>query len=1499
MSRKNRFFLVINFIAIAAIALSPLSALAAKPTIASYQVTTKAATVTFSEDVVNTNTTSSALFVKSVKKIATSNSTSSNWTLESPTGVVMPVGEQTGQWVDYIASSSKAILYGLNLTQGNSYRLSLSGIADTASNTVMDSFATGGIVASETTPVINNLSAVYGQVSNSITIMGADFGTSTGVVEFTGSGLGQGSSGFKNATTSAWSTTEITLTVPSSLSVGYKDVRVKRASDTIWSNARKFSAYNSSSAIIEGMISSTSASDVENMRVVAYREGVYNDTKREGFTQKDGKYAIYTPNTGTYTIRFETPAGATKAAPDKIQNKTIFSLGTVLSLGVSTMLTINVQGSVKNNSDVAIYDAEVVIHNRDWSVYKTARTDSSGNYSFAVVAGDYWLYVNPPAYNPSAYQSVPEAQITAPASGSVTKNFTMTGAQVTGTIKTPTGTASTGNPYPDTAVSNASVYLHTPTWSSSYWGQTDSNGNFNFGTVTNATNYILDIYAPYSGNYRVYPQTTYTDVAISGTTALGVKRFATPNVYGKVLFASSAVENAWISFYKEGIWRGANTDSSGRFGFSVPSGKYKLSIYPPYGGVAAGRYETEIEVSSDEATNGKNLGDITLPTPNVKGKILPSSGSTGVAYVSLSICAPSGPYNCEWGSSDTNGNFTFQKVIADGTWTLNVTYVPTWNTNNTDVGFSPKTIVISGGTITTVDGVANTSNSVMNALRLSDPSVNGLKGTVKGPVGSADENNALSNISVNVRQANVANPQWLWSSTNNSGQFSVGPLSEGTYEVEAQPSWNSSYTKGKLTHTITSSSSTRSNIVVRFTQPKISGTIKTPTAAEVSSSSTNPTPDQAFQWMWVSIYKEGPSVPGVYNTWYGASTDANGAFTAGGMPAGTYTFEVYPNWGTVYSKKKVTGIILGDLNSDGSADECTQTSDTDGNGQTNDGNSSDGSCNLNNLIGTGSIKAIRLNTAQLKGKLVDPNGNAIANSWINVRSSSWSSYAGANTDTSGNFMIGGLSNGTYQIDINTWGSTYLPPSGLSVVITGGTGVIKQNGVNLTDNKIILQEPSKTLTGTVTKSDSTAVANARVELHREFGGNFVETSTNSSGQYTVKVAGGGWWVSVRPSWYFYNVDWVYDDPPRRVKFAEDTTSESKTENFTVAVSNATVTGTVKTPDGTAVSGIWVEVRKGKGGGNGVSTDTNGKFTIKVPEGTYKVTAFPWSNQYGSPAAVQVKAVANQTVDAGTLSLEEKNSYINGTIQDTAGNGVGSVVVSAFQSEGNGSAYGFSSSTTGVYSLRVSKGKWNVSVMPMSTQYIYQGKPKTVTVDSNETKENNDFTLKIANSTIKGKVRLDSASGNIVEDLWGGVWLKDTASTEMLDFGGPLNDIMKKIGMIGEASSSDAGYAGSSDSFGGGKPVGAGFEKGMGTGIYNGAFELKVPAGTYQIGIGMPPGSKYTLATTTQVTMSNDETQDINLIVKQNNVTLSGKFYIDADNDGAYDAGEEATDVRGMV
>lgn len=1412
---------------------------------------------------------------------------------------------------DLIDASNKMRIYGLQslkLQEGNAFQLQIPANTirhKTETTTYVDVYNVTDVVGASVDPIVNYITNTQGgdtclgypcaNVGDEVTFSGTNFATSTDAVQVLWR-YGEGSSA--TSTASSVNATTLITTVPTGVS-GKDSVNVTNLTPDRSSDFRPFIVWNSSTqAVIIGSVTSTTAADVDQMEVRAYQSGQMGNSAISA-THTNGKYALLATAAGTYNVEFITPAGTTKVAPSKVSGQTV-TIGSKTTIAEQTFVAPTLTVTVTDEIGTTYMEGvEVNAYTYDWTVSQKAITAANGVaklyvpntsnnqcYMLEAMQRDYHLQ------RLSQNKGTGVKCLSLNETGTYTMNLTT--KNVTGTLKTPAG-ASSANPYPDTAVLNAGVGLHTLDWSYSQWTNTDSSGNFAFGGATGGTNYVLEIEAPYTGNFAGYPRTTITGITINntGTTNLnndshavsGAMRFTLPNVFGIIKCGVNVVANAQVQLYKESSWFSTNTDNSGSFkfgGVSVANG-YTLSVTPPTGSACA---STSFSVNITSATSN-DLGNKSLSTLNVSGYVKDPTGTTGQNQAWLSFCPYQNPGQCYGTSTGQDGSFSLN--VPDGSWYLDVN--PSWGS----IYAAPQRMVVTVSGISVTEfldpGSALTITNNVSTILLSDPSVDGLTGRVCLP-GTSEANCAnsqqavgVANIGVNLRVAGqMGGSQW-WSNTDANGYYAIGGVAAGSYEVEANPYSGCGQTacsRKVATITITSSSSSRTKNLI-LSAPNITGTVY------ISSTTTTPVANA-----WVNFHIE--SQMGGSGGWYGANTNELGQFSFGGVTAGTYTLEIEPpKWGDYadlyrqYTTKRYTGIEVSAAVAAGTENLA-----------------------LGNRY---------LGVPQIVGRVMNPGPDGVGGnaddqplqwSWVMVHDQMWTNQGGGSTDDAGYFRIGGLTNATgLSMEINLpWGGekAYVQPAGLTVDVVNDVGVVKLNTVQQNNNLITLTTPKKTLIGTVTKKGTvTAVPNARVEANRDMGGGHFEILTDANGKYTLQLSGGGWWVNVRPDWNMAQPDWVYNESPKRISFAENDTEECRgtlalgcpagatilggAENFEVQVANATISGLVKDPTGqTAMANAWVQANSGgmMGPGSGGNTDSSGRFTFKVPAGTYELVANPnWSEQgqnYAASTPTKIKAVADQSTEAGTLLLKSKNSHIKGTVTDTTGNPVGSVMVNAWQQTGYGWANTMSDASTGRFDLKVNSGTWGVMVMPMSTQYVYQGGPQQITVTDNQTSDNNDFLLKVAEGLLK--VTVKDADGNRVSDIWGGVMVKDTTANDFLDFGKP--EMMQ----------------GTSGSMGGGMEKG-GF---AGGGLMNGYTEIKVPLGSYRLGLGTPPGSKYTLTTEPTLTLDASDTcgtttkcEAITLTVAPNNATIQGRLYVDQNNNALYDAGTDTvvTGVRAYI
>ncbi|MFA5926574.1 MAG: carboxypeptidase regulatory-like domain-containing protein [Patescibacteria group bacterium] len=469
------------------------------------------------------------------------------------------------------------------------------------------------------------------------------------------------------------------------------------------------------------------------------------------------------------------------------------------------------------------------------------------------------------------------------------------------------------------------------------------------------------------------------------------------------------------------------------------------------------------------------------------------------------------------------------------------------------------------------------------------------------------------------------------------------------------------------------------------------------------------------------------------------------------------------------------------------------------------------------------------------GRITDSDGTTgVANANVYINRSSGSSYAyySARTDKDGYYGIGDVEAGTYYFNMSgpyTYGTgsskIYFPPDNTNITVeASGT---------TTKNASFVATP-KTLSGKITKTSEsgTAVTNATVYIYKMGGSGWANTTVDSSGNYSFQLPAGTWSIGIYAT--NWPADWIYTTYNETVSFASDTSAESKTKNFVVDDVNSTVTGTVIKSDGTSPGyySVGINFSGEKNRYFYAYTDASGNFTAKVTAGTYTVTGWTSDSSFSFPKVSKFTVGENETTSIGTITLTEKTDSISGIVKDDSGSGVSGASINAWKSDGTYD-YGYATTASdGTYSIKVTPGTWQVSAWPQwNSGYYYSGKPTSVAVTSGVAATQN-FTFLRCTATINGKIT--DASGNAINAIYS--WVN-------------ASDGSQEWGNIG-------------------------------TSIDQGTFTLKVPAGTWTLGVYLY-GSDYGSPDPLQVTVAENEVKEVSLQALVNDATITGTIY---DNDG---------------
>ncbi|MFA6908994.1 MAG: carboxypeptidase regulatory-like domain-containing protein [Patescibacteria group bacterium] len=737
-----------------------------------------------------------------------------------------------------------------------------------------------------------------------------------------------------------------------------------------------------------------------------------------------------------------------------------------------------------------------------------------------------------------------------------------------------------------------------------------------------------------------------------------------------------------------------------------------------------------------------------------------------------------------------------------------------------------------------------------------------VSGTIVSPSGAA-LSQAGGYVSINPTVPGPGNG----ASIDPTGAFSVGSISAGQYEVQIAYQGNDGDYAGPTPFKINVGDSAVNLGAVHLTNPSIVGYVTAPDGTTRVGNS------------WVQIR----TADWTFNT--GTGTDDNGNFKFGGIPNGSFTIDAQPPQGSAYTSSQtpltfsgtpVTGQIIrldtpnviGTVKDpDGNALDLSQgnvncdifnqdrTVQKNSNANPVDGSFRFGTlptgaytieCRPNNLVFTAAVPksvsvtsgtllnvgVIKLTTAQVVGTVFGPDGSTpTANANVQVHTDDWTTNSSAQSAQNGQYQIGGLPAGTYKLEVQApWGSSGLI-SPEQQTITISSGVITKN--------LTFVSATKFLVGQVKKNNGTPVGGAMVNANKDGGFGFSNTTTDSNGNYTLALSGGLWNIMVSPNMGpgSQAVDWFFSGPPQRVEFSGNSSTENKTLNLTVQTANASVTGRVVKPDGSAMTNANVDVRNQEGIGNNGQVRPDGTFTVNVQAGSYRVSVFSPDNQY-TFSEINITIGDNEAKDIGTLTAKSKSAKIVGKVVKSDGTGVGGVYVNSFM-HGQPGWSNTQSDSEGNFTLAVTSGRWGVNIdQGRNQRYVYSGPPVDVDVPTEtSTVSVPTMVLTFADATISGSVV--DMSGNVVSGFCAYV----------------------------EARPATSGIGGFGPGYGG--PVNC----------QNGSFSISVPssvASTYTLSIHTPPNAPYSAVDNQNVAVFANATSTKNIQVKANDATVEGRL-----------------------
>jgi hypothetical protein len=511
----------------------------------------------------------------------------------------------------------------------------------------------------------------------------------------------------------------------------------------------------------------------------------------------------------------------------------------------------------------------------------------------------------------------------------------------------------------------------------------------------------------------------------------------------------------------------------------------------------------------------------------------------------------------------------------------------------------------------------------------------------------------------------------------------------------------------------------------------------------------------------------------------------SGQFLVGGLPDGAYALQAIPTGSQPAWRSPIKGINVSDTSP-------TQT------------------------------VSLQLQAAELWGSVHDDQGNPVIGAKVLVVSGS--GHHQQDLSRAGGFWsIGGLDSGNYLLTVlPPWpDSGWVPPAPITVSLP-----YSGNPIDL-----VFLAPHKIVSGTVKTNTNLPVFQAMVSATRLNKPGQAQTFSENDGSYQLHLGPGLWALTVSPVTDTIPGGWVFPKPPQLVHFRNDNDPESKSQNFVVVLPDASVTGSIKMPDGVSTPPFTVTIALHNDEGVGIHTamKPDGSFAISVPNGGYKVLVHPDNPAYLGPVVDPISLAPNSTLNLGALSLLARDAAITGTVTDDQGNGVPGIPLAAWR-DGVPGNLNTASGPEGEYILPVSTGTWHIQPAPSPDQaYLYTGGGQSVTLSSGATIPNIDFDLATADAVISG-VLVDS-SGNPLSEVSGWATARNT-SDPAIHNGAPIED---------------------------------------------GTFEIHIPAGTYHVTAFLPAGSSYMSDSEKSVTVGAGASVAITMTLRQVDAAIAGALW----------------------
>lgn len=401
----------------------------------------------------------------------------------------------------------------------------------------------------------------------------------------------------------------------------------------------------------------------------------------------------------------------------------------------------------------------------------------------------------------------------------------------------------------------------------------------------------------------------------------------------------------------------------------------------------------------------------------------------------------------------------------------------------------------------------------------------------------------------------------------------------------------------------------------------------------------------------------------------------------------------------------------------------------------------------------------------VSGKVQTTSGTPVANVSVELHTANASEAYTTTTNNGGNYDFSqSLTVGTdYTVEIR-------PPTGYNRV--GGSYNFTYNGTAQNNVNFQLTAATKTIKGTVTDAAGNKVIDADINIDPY---NMPTTSrvagrTDSSGSYSANVVGGTWFAQAVVNLSEYTPRWIAEQPPVRVDFKNDSSTEEQTINFVVTPASGRVTMTLLNSDGSFLTtsnfNADVVIRRADGVGTIRKVkQADSSLSVYLTPGIYTISAFHRDLQGKSfnPSDSTFVVTDGADINIGTIRAEVDSAHLKGKVVNGSGRAVTDARLEAIR-EGGAERRTGNTQGDGTFDLTVGAGHWTIGVLNFNdggdkraNQYA-QSAPVETTVQNGETASGLNITVKSIDRTVSGNIV--NTSGATLTDYVGTAFVLST-------------------------------------------------------------------------------------------------------------------------------------------